>query len=216
MSEEIGHLDAREALREISDAERQIRRRDERVGAVMFAVWGLAWVLGFGAAYLAYTPSGDPLLPLLPALVIAGLALVAAIVFSAVFGSRQGAGERGPSTVVGAIIGNAYLLAFLAEAALGWRLSQTVAGAEMTTYWVVATCLVVGGMGGISAAFGNSRAGCVFGGWTLAVGFVAALVPPPGALLVGACGGLGFLAMALMVALGARFLVGPIVRVDDD
>lgn len=194
-------LDPIEAQRQIDIAQRQLERGASRMVAAVFLAWGLAWVVGFGAVYLAQVPPSRPVLPLSAALVIAAVALMGAIITSSVLGVRQNEGARGPSQVTGAIIGNAFFLAFALEAVLGWRLSQHVSGGVMLSYWVAATCLIVGGMGAIAAAFSNERPSLVFSAWTLVVGLLAALVPPPGTLLMGVLGGVGYLGLAaLMVA----------------
>jgi len=178
---------------------------------LLYGVWGAAWIVGFGAAFLACTPWERPIIPLAVGLSVAGAALVVAIVISAVHAARRGSAMRGPSNVQGAIFGNAFPVAFLLVGALGFRLATSGVAAEtMLAYWVVAACLVIGGLGIAGAAMWNDRSQLVFSAWVLWIGFVAAWIPGSFVLLAGVAGGLGFLVLALLAALRPQLVSGPI------
>lgn len=211
MDHETHDVDAAHLLRTI-DADRERTQASLAPDVrLLYSVWGVAWIIGFTAAFLGSYPWGAPILPLWIALVIAGAALVAAIVISAVHSARRGSGMRGPSNVRGAITGNAFPLAFLVLGALGFRLA--VAGTPpdaMLAYWVVGVCLVIGALGVVGAAMWNDRGQLAFSAWVLVVGFVAAWIPGAFVLLAGAVGGLGFLALGILAAARPRLVTGPI------
>lgn len=178
---------------------------------VLCGTWGAAWILGFAAVFLACWPSERPTIPLAVGLAVAAAALVGAILVSALHAARRGSATRGPSTVQGAIFGNAFPVAFLLVGALGFRLATSgVAPETMLAYWVVAPCLVIGGLGVAGAAMWNDRSQLVFSVWVLLVGFVAAWIPGPYVLLVGVGGGLGFLVLAIVASVRPRLVSGPI------
>jgi len=180
---------------------------------LLYATWGVAWVVGFVALYLAFVPKEQPLLPLLTAAVVGAGALAAAIAVSASHSVRKGAGSRGPSVLQGAIYGNSFPLAFTLMGLLGWRLiSSGVPITVMLSYWVTASCLIVGVLSFVGAAMWNDRSQLVSGAWTLTVGFISVALPPPHNLLAGLLGGLGFLLLAMIQTVRPGLTSGPITR----
>ena len=180
---------------------------------LLYTTWGVAWVTGVLALYLAVIPVDAPVLPLFAGLLIGAGALVAAIALSATHSARRASGSRGPSVVQGAIYGNIFPVAITLMGLLGWRLAS--AGVPITTmlsYWVAAPCLIVGVLFVAGAAMWNDRSQLVFGIWTLVIGLISVALPPPHNLLAGVLGGLGFLALAFVHSLRPTFTSGPITR----
>jgi len=203
--------DAAEILSDISAEQRRAQTALGPDPRVLYGAWGAAWLLGFLLAYLACIPADAPFLPLPVALAIAGAALVAAIAISAVHAIRRGHGTRGPSNIRGAIYGNAFPLAFIVMGLLGWRLIALGTPADaMLAYWTTATCLIIGGLGIAGAALWNDRGQLVFSAWVLLLGAIAAWIPAPRILLVGAAAGLGFLVLAAVAGARPELLHGPI------
>lgn len=113
----------------------------------------------------------------------------------------------------GAIYGNTFGVAFTLMGLLGWRLMASgVALEAMVSYWVAATCLVVGILFLVGAAMWNDRSQLIFGSWTFIVGFVSIALPPPHNLLAGVLGGIGFLVLALAQAMRPQLVSGRIIR----
>lgn len=200
----------------ILDAIETDRRRTRAALApdtrLMYGTWGGAWIVGFTAVFLGSIPVGQPLIPLWVGLAIGIAALVAAIVVSAVHGAGRGRAMRGPSSIQGAIYGNAYPVAFLLMGVLGWRLIVAGVPADaMLAYWTAAPCLIIGSLGLAGAAMWNDRGQLVFSAWVLWVGFVAIWIPAPYLLLAGVGAGVGFVVIAILAALRPALVTGPIV-----
>jgi len=180
---------------------------------LLYAIWGVAWAIGFLAFYFTFVPQADPPLPFIAGAAIGGAALVAAIVLSATHSVRRGAGSRGPSVVQGAIYGNIFPIAFALMGFLGWRLTSAgVSTIDMLSYWVAAPCLIVGILFLAGAAMWNDRSQLIFGIWTMVIGIISVALPPPHNLLAGVGGGLGFLALAVIQSARPGLASGPISR----
>lgn len=183
---------------------------------LLYGTWGVAWLIGFTAIYLAYVPAERPLLPLWLSALAGVAVLAAAIILSAAHSARRGSGSRGPSVMQGAVYGNAFPVAFTLMGLLGWRLhSAGVPQTVMLNYWVAVSCLIVGVLFLAGAAMWNERSQLVFGIWTLVVGFVSVALPPPHNLLAGVLGGLGFLVLAVIQSSRPSLTSGPITKSSD-
>lgn len=217
MDDDEPDIDPAGILRSIDDDRQRAQRALSPNATLLYAVWGVAWAIGFLAIFLAFVPVDAPLLPFGAAVATAAGVLVAAIVVSAVHSARRGSGSRGPSVVQGAIYGNVFPVAFVLMGLLGWRLSA--AGVDLDTmlsYWVAVSCLIVGVMFVTGAAMFNDRSQLVFGAWTLVVGLGSIALAPPFTLLAGVAGGAGFLVLAVIQALRPQLLSGTITRVRDE
>lgn len=216
MSDDERYGDPSSILRAIDEDQREAQRALAPNAVLLYATWGIAWTVGFLAFYAAFVPAERPLIPFALGAAIGGAVLVAAIVLSAVHSSRRSAGSRGPSMVQGAIYGNIFGVAFTLMGLLGWRLMSSGFALEpMLSYWVAASCLIVGILFLAGAAMWNDRSQLIFGSWTFVVGFVSIAVAPPHNLLAGAAGGLGFLALAVVQALRPQLTSGRITRETD-
>lgn len=169
-------------------------------GRLLFGVWGVAWLLGFGAMYsVAIDP---PLLgwpAWLAGVVFAGL-LVVALVITAVHIAIRSAGVRGVSASAGAMYGWGWILSFTGVGALGSGLARSGASPEvMQLVMTVVPALLVGALYMAGAAIWGSRTQFALGAWIVVVTVAAAAVGPPhllavmsvaggGGMLVGAAG----------------------------
>lgn len=216
MGEHNERIDPAAILRSIDEGSIRAQKALTPNPAVLNAIWGVAWIIGFAAFYLAAVPAEQPVMPWLLAAVTAAAALAAAITLSTVHSVRRAAGSRGPSNVQGAILGNSFAVAFIMAGLLGWRLAGTCASPEtMLSYWVAVPCLVLGVLSFAGAALSNDRFQLIFGAWVLIAGLVSIALPPPHNLLAGILGGFGFLALAAVTAGRPALVSGPIIRASD-
>lgn len=192
---------------ELSPAEllELLERERARAGAaigpdprLVYGVWGLAWLLGFGAQYAGLT--GD----LAPA--VAGVAflllLVAAAVVTAVHMARRFAGVRGVSTRVGAMYGWTWTLGFVAYGAIMSSAARAgVAETVMGLLWSAGSGLVAGLLYMTSGALWQDRVQYGLGAWILLTSAAGALAGAPVIYLVmSLAGGGGFLLAAAYFA----------------
>lgn len=184
-------------------------------GRLLFGLWGLAWLIGFGALYAV---SGDrPLVDAEPggAVALFTVILLAAMVVTAVHVGRRTSGIHGDSAVQGAMYGWSWFLGFGGMFALASALAG--AGAEpevIQTAMTIGPPVLVGVLYMAGAAIWQDRTQFALGAWILVVTMVAAFVGLPGMLAVMAlAGGGGMLAGAVAVGMrrrryGARRPVG--------
>ncbi len=216
MNDDVQETDPAAILRTI-DADRESARTALAPNAqLLYATWGIAWIVGFLAVSLAFVPVDEPLIPLAASIAVAAAALVAAIVVSTVHSVRKNTGSRGPSMVHGAIFGNLFPVGFALTGLLGWRLtSGGVPPEAMLAYWVAVPCLIIGLLSAAGALLANDRSQLVFGIWILVVGLGSLALTPPYTLLAGAAGGVGFVALAIVERARPALTSGPITRGSD-
>lgn len=213
MADDEHDRDAAEILRAIDRERSRAVDMLSPSARLLYVIWGIAWIVGFTALFLAVFPDAQPALPVVAAAVIGGVALVGGMVVSAVHSARKGAGTRGPSMVQGAVYGNAYAIAFIFVVLLGWRLTSAGVPLDvMLTYWVAALCLVIGVLALVGSVLWDDRSQLTFGIWTLLSGLLSLALPAPYQLLAGVVGGLGFLVLALIESIRPTLTCGPIVR----
>lgn len=168
---------------------------------LLFAVWGVAWLIGFGALYAAAI---DPPLGAVRAGVAGGLfgaLLVAAMVITAVHIARQSRGVSGVSARAGAMYGWGWGLSFVGVGALGSALASAGASGEvMQLVMTVVPALLVGALYMVGAALVCSRSQFALGAWITVVTIVGAVVGAPGLLAVMSVAGGG----GMLVAAGAE------------
>jgi hypothetical protein len=169
--------------------------------------WGVAWLLGFGAFYVASSRARWHFLPLWAAAVVLGTLSAVAVAVVVTQLACRGRGVQGPSRTVGARYGWSWPLAFAGVAALNIGLSQHGLPASLAPLLWPGSCTVVAGVlylaGGILFA---DRVQYGLGAWMLAVGAGSALAGLPANFAVLAlAGGGGFLvAAAFILARGRR------------
>lgn len=216
MSEDEQRVDPAAILRAIDDDRKHAQSAMAPNASLLYATWGIAWIVGFLAFYLACVPVERPLIPFFAGAAIGAAALVAAIVLSASHSARKSVGSRGPSMVQGAIYGSTFPIAFTLMGLLGWRLASAgVPFDVMLSYWVAVPCLIVGILFLAGAVIWNDKSQLVFGIWTFVVGFSSVALTPPHNLLAGVVGGVGFLALAVIQAIRPTLTSGPITRGTD-
>ena len=164
-------------------------RRKHLSGALLVGVWGLAYLISFGAFYLARGLVAD---------ILTGALFIAAVVFSAVFSAKMAQGVRGPSQVTGAMYGFSWTLGILALIAVNVGLQhQGLTDDQVTLLWSGTALLVVGILYLSAGALMRSWPHYTVGAWTMIVGAVSVYVGVPGNFLIlSLAGGGGFLAQA--------------------
>jgi len=170
---------------------------------VLYAVWGIAWLVGFAVLYVARTGTGP--VGVAPAVAGAafGVLLVAAMVVTGVHFAARVAGVRGPSSRIGAMYGWAWTIGFLAYAAIMVGAARAgVDDAVMGLLWTAGSGLVVGLLYLSGGALWQDRVQYGLGAWILVTSAVGALAGTPAVYLVMSLGGGGgFLLAAAYLAL---------------
>ena len=170
-------LDLQSALRVVQNAERSARRNLGGNTALVYLIWGLTWIVGYGSLW--GTQQGR--LPLEPAaaLVILGIALAAATLTTIGVFVRSSRGIRGQSAFQGGMYGIAWALGFTVMGALSAVIGRTVDDFWLRGLLINSIAVLIVGLLYISggSAF-NDKAQSFLGIWLLLV-TIAALVAGP-------------------------------------
>lgn len=193
---DAGPLDPAASLRMIRETQERTRAASEPDARLLFALWGVAWLGGYLALWASSRAPGA--LPSGPAYAVFGVAILAAVVVTAVHSIRRTAGTRGVSARQGATYGWSWFLGFLAHATIVGGLASAGAPPEVVALAANAiACVVVGLMYLAGAIAFDDRGLLVLGVWILVVAAGATLAGVPGTfLLMALAGGGGFLLMA--------------------
>lgn len=189
-------LDPRAGLAIVAAQRRRVRDADvdERR---LFGVWGLAWVVGYGAQWWTATTSPTRTATAAGGLVFAAVAVVALVV-TLVHVLRATRGVLGTSHQVGAMYGWAWTIGFVGQGLVVAGVAR--ADASPVVVAVVANgaaCLVVGLLYMAGGALWQQVPLYVVGAWMIATAGAASLVPlPDGYLVMALAGGGGMLAAA--------------------
>jgi hypothetical protein len=187
---------ARESLALIDGQRRDVRRRLEIDPAVLSAIWGVAWSVGFGVAYLAYGP--DRVLPGWLGPTVPAVLMLCGVLASIGYASSVGRGVSGPSRTAAARYGWSWTLAFSCLAVVNTALiRQGLAPDTAALLWSASALLLVGVLYLAGGALFDDRLQYGVGVWTLLSATAAVPAGVPGNFLVMAiAGGGGFLGMA--------------------
>ena len=196
--------DPRDVLAIVAAQRRRVRDSDVD-DRVLFGVWGVAWLLGYGAQWWTATTSPTRTSTGLGGLVFAALAVIGLVV-TLVHVARAGHGIAGTSRQVGAMYGWAWMLGFVGQGLLVAGVVRADASPVVVT--VVANgvaCLVVGLLYMAGGALWREVSMYVLGGWMILTAAAASLVPlPAGYLVMSLAGGGGMLVGAALVAVRRR------------
>lgn len=170
-------------------------------GRLLFATWGIAWLLGFGLLWAVGLDEPVVAMSRGAALAVFFGLLIAAMVVTAVHLARQTTGVRGTSAVQGAMYGWSWFLGFAVIAALSRALAVAGASSEVVTITTtIVPALLVGSLYMAGGAIWADRTQFVLGAWICLAATLAAVVGLPHLLLVMAlAGGGGMLATAVVV-----------------
>ncbi|UZN03179.1 hypothetical protein [Cellulomonas sp. S1-8] len=197
-------LDPRAGLAIVAAQQRRVRESsvDDRI---LFGVWGLAWLVGYGVQWWTATTSPTRTATGRGGLVFAAVA-VAALVVTLLHVARATHGVAGTSRQVGMMYGWAWSVGFVGQ---GLIVAGVVrAGADAVVIAIVANgvaCLVVGLLYMAGGALWQELSMYLIGAWMIVTAAAASLVDMPGGYLVmSLAGGGGMLVAAGLAALRRR------------
>jgi hypothetical protein len=161
-------------------------------GRLLFGLWGAAWLLGFGALWLATVGDSPVRLSIGTALAVFAALILAAMVVTMIHTIGRSAGVSGTSAQQGAMYGWSWSLAFVGVGALGFALERAEAGPVLTsTVMTIVPALLVGALYMAGGAIWRDRTQFALGAWICVVTIAAAVVGSPHMLLVMALAGGG-------------------------
>ncbi|MFY0407053.1 hypothetical protein [Solicola sp. PLA-1-18] len=202
-------LDPAESLALIEAQRARVRDAVEVDGRVIFAAWGVAWLVGYLALHATTRETAAGPSPSGLGFAVFGVLLAAALVTTVVHISRRTAGVRGESSRIGAMLGLGWAVAFVTVfAVMAAVMRSEVADGPMAGVLAnTIPCLVVGVLYLGQGAAWQERTQFALGAWICLVTAAAAFVGVPDLYLVMAlAGGGGFLvgAAAEQVLRGRR------------
>jgi hypothetical protein len=186
----------------IHSSRREVARRLLGSPERALAGWGIAWLLGFGACYLA---SSGPraALPAWVAYLILGVACATAGVVSAVETVRPGRGIIGPSRRVAVWYGWSWGLAYAGLFVLILGLAvQGLSPTLLARLWPGLAVLIGGVLYVAGGALWQDRLLYLLGAWTVIVGATSTFAGTPGNFAVlSFAGGGGLIVVAILLVL---------------
>lgn len=206
MSDEDDRFDSLAAAALIQRTTAETRRSLDVRAPVLYAGWGIAWLVGLGAMWVSVRGQHPYTGPGTFSAILLGVLLVGAVVVTIVSVGRATRGVHGQSEVQGRIFGIAWPIGFVAFFTMQGALAH--AGASDTVLGLVGAAgplLVTSMVYLVGSAIWLDWAMFVMGAWLAAVVAVGVWTGPVAVLLVASlAGGGGFLAMAGYLALRRR------------
>jgi hypothetical protein len=168
----------------LAEAERRrIARRVTYNPAVLNGVWAVAWIVGWGAAWLAHAP--HPRIPGRLGVAVPAVFMLVAVVASIGYGIRVSAGISGPSRRSGTMYGWAWTLGFVCLTIVNTSLARQGLPPDLVTLlWAGTALLLVGVMHLAGGALFRNTVLYAIGVWTMLAAAVAVMVGVPGSFLV--------------------------------
>ena len=197
-------MSAQEAAAVVQDARVRARRELVISAPLVYAAWGLVWLLGYGAMWLSvrgqHPYSGPSGVSIAVVFVLAGFAVAAVLVIV----SRAAAGIDGQSVryrrIILAAWATGYLILLIVQAAI-------ISSVSTRTYAFVAFAgpLLLAGLTYILAsALGRNRTAFVLGVWLMIAGASCAWQAPAAILATCALAGGGAFLLAAVIETGLR------------
>ncbi|QIK84631.1 hypothetical protein [Sanguibacter sp. HDW7] len=197
-------LDAAASLALIDAQRATVVHRAEPSPTYLFTVWGLAWLLGYGALGWGSRTHDGP--PGALAGIIFGVLLLGAAVATGIHIARRAGGVRGPSARAGAMFGWTWTIGFAAVYLIMAGLTR--AGASdpvLSLAWNALPAFLVGLLYLAGGALWQEMTMYLLGAWIVLVAGAATLAGIPGNYTVMAlAGGGGMLGAALVSVILAR------------
>jgi hypothetical protein len=200
--DEEGALSAREALALVEAQHEQAARSLHVDVPLILALWGIAWLGGFGVTYFAYGPAHAAVVPAWLAITVTVVLNAGAAVTSATQTIHRGRGVEGPSRQVMAMYLWAWPLAFGGLLALNAGLFTQGAPLRLAPLLWPASATMVAGILYLATGFlFRDTTAYRLGMWMLIVGAASVFAGAPGNFAVlSLAGGGGFLAAAALYA----------------
>lgn len=191
-------LDPRAAAELIQQATRTARRSLTFRAPVVYASWGVAWLVGLGAMWLSVRGQSHYSGPSAGPAILFGVLIVLAIAATMASVLQASRGVSGQAEAQGRIFGFSWLIGFAAWFAINAALSVAGAGEDVLGVASTAGPLLVTSLLYLAGAgIWLDWPMFVMGLWLALVTAVAVFTGPVGVLLVAAAaGGGGFLLMA--------------------
>ncbi len=183
------------------DAERRrVTRRVRFNPAVINGAWAIAWLVGFGTAYLAHGP--HRLVPGWLGPTVPVVLILAALALSIGYATRVDAGITGPSRRSAAMYGWTWTLGFAGLFVVNTALVRHgVPDRIAPLLWAASSLLLTGVLQLAGGALWRSRVMYATGAWTIVSAAGAVLAGIPGAFLVlSLAGGGGFALLTVWIA----------------
>jgi len=201
-ADEVERFDPQAAMDLLTDTQRRAGRALDVNGAVLYGVWGMAWLIGYLAIWLSVHGHTVYQPPAAWAFSVLGVGMVAALVATGLTIGRAVHGVTGVSSSSGNMYGWAWLLGFVCLYAMLAGMSRAGASAAVIGLFAsTGPVLVVSLMYLVGGALWRDRTMFVVGGWLVLVNVVAVLVGvEPFGLIMGIAGGGGFLVAAAFEA----------------
>jgi hypothetical protein len=199
-------LDPRTAMDLVDSTTRDASRALSVDEGPLFLAWGVAWVLGYGAAFLSIRHQHPYTGPDAWAYVVLAVSLGLAATFTGIVTGRASSGVDGPSAQSGLMYGLSWPIGFVALFSFVGALGH--AGASDRIVGLVASAgpaLVVGVIYVVGAAIWRSTAMFALGAWlclVVAVGAYAGVVNFSAIMAI--AGGGGFLVTGATLLLRGR------------
>jgi hypothetical protein len=168
---------------------------------LMYWPWGVAWLIGFGAIFLRYSPGNRELVAMpdwLP-LTILGVLLISAGVVTGVVGGRATRQIAGPSSRQGLMYGLTWSLAFAGLAVVFSQFSDALPSDRLELLWGGGMVALTGALHMAGGAVWNDRQLFILGAWTTVVNVVGISFGVGWhSLIVAVAGGGGMLLLGLI------------------
>ena len=201
-------LGAAEALAIVHEQQRSVATQMGGFVPTMTAIWGGAWLLGFGVLF-AQALTGFPL-PL--AVISFVVLLLAAAAFSTYHGIRSGRGIRASwqSSFTGTVYGVTWSFGSVALAAIGGGLSYNGMSEELASHFYPTIFLFfIGIMYIIAGGIWPTVFTIVTGGQLVLIAVVSLFIPAPFHLLfLSLAAGAGFFVLAILHRLSQKRATG--------
>jgi hypothetical protein len=189
--------DPAESLRLIRQEQANLVRVLTPDPRLMYWPWGFAWLIGYGAIFLRYSPGHRALVAMpdwLP-LAILGAMLLTAGVITGVSGARAARLVTGPSSRQGQMYGLAWSIAFFGMSTVFAQFGNVLSGEQQELLWGGGSAALAGALHMAGGAIWNDRRVFVLGAWTSVVN------------VVGIGFGVGWHSLIVAVAAGGGMLV---------
>ncbi|SEB96032.1 hypothetical protein SAMN04489806_2234 [Paramicrobacterium humi] len=177
---------------------------------IITGVWGIAWLVGFGAIWLIDGLAPAFALPAGVAWPTLGVCLAVAVATSIVLGIRSTRGVKSSpsSAFTGAVYGSTWSISMVGIWILGSSMIAQGMSAEIAAfYFTSAFVLMTGVMMLVSAAIWQTRPSLYVGIWLVVIAAVAPLFGVPGNyLFLALSGGLVFLLFSIVLLVHASRL----------
>jgi len=197
-AEALGPADAMGIIR---DGKARARTASTTMSRLMMAIWGMAWLIGYGCMWLGSRSSGGQTTVWAYAVFFTLLVLAAVTSTAAGVRASRREGIVGPTATAGALYGWSWFVAFAGGMAIAGLLVARygLTGAVIAVLFNSLAALIVGALYMAGAAVFREPAMFVIGGVFVALGVLGTVVGVPAGFLVMALAGGGLMLVGVVV-----------------